>query len=130
MTTRQRQPWDAADILDKPPNARLLRWVRLVILIGWAVLLGLNLPVVILEVQRILSSMPPGPARHATVEKVVLDAIGYFVCLPLFVLGLFGYGVAPRIASSVWTTGGPWFVPIWRSKSEPKRRSKKHSTDS
>ena len=28
-------------------------------------------------------------------------------------LAIFGFGVDVRKAEDVWTSGGPWFVPVW-----------------
>jgi hypothetical protein len=113
-----RSPWVTAD----PPSPRVLRWVRAGILGGWIAVLLFRIPVVIADARNILNSMPAGAARRAALESVVANALDPLVCLPLFVLAVVGYGIFPRPPGSVWSTGGPWFVPIWRSSKPSKAR--------
>jgi hypothetical protein len=93
-----------------------------VVIIGiWGIVLFTHGPVVFSRLQMILSSMPPGASRRAALEPVLQDAGVSLFCLPLVALAIFGFGVFPRRAADVWSTGGPWFVPMWRSSK--KRRS-------
>jgi hypothetical protein len=113
---RTHRPW----LTDDPPSPRFVRWVRGVIISIWAIVLFAQGPGVFAQLRMILSSMPPGASRRAALESVLQDAGVSFLCVPLVALAIFGFGVFPRRAADVWSTGGPWFVPLWRSSKKPR----------
>jgi hypothetical protein len=111
---RKKRPARWWQLTDEPPNPTFLRWVRVVILIVWAAVLVVGIPDTVSEARSILA-FPPSEIRRAALETLVIESIVKLVAMPFVVLAVFGFGVFPRNVVNVWSTGGPPFVPLWRS---------------
>lgn len=120
--TQTRNSW----LSDAPPRPWILWTVRGLLIGLWVLLLVTNLPSTIERFNHIRSMMPPGPERQAALDNLLEEAVTTLVA-PLLLLMVLGFGVGVRPAIDVWNSGGPWFVPMWRSKKKPRGR-KRHSS--
>ena len=120
MRRKSRNAW----LSNGPPRPWLLWTVRGVLLGVWVLVLVIGVPTVIDELHNLRATMPPGPERQAALDGILEQAVTMLL-LPVVLLAIFGFGVGPRKASDVWATGGPWFVPLWRSD-QRKARTKRH----
>ena len=122
---KTRDPWRSDDA---PPRPWILWTVRGLLIAVWVYLMIATVPSTIERVNHIRSIMPPGPERRAALDSVIEQAVTTLV-MPLFLLAIFGFGVFPRRATDVWNSGGPWFVPLWRSEKKGISRKRTSSRD-
>ena len=116
MPRKTRKEW----LSDAPPRPWLL-WTIRGLLGGFALLtLAVGVPAIFIQIHDIRTTMPYGPERQAAIDGVIEQAVRLLL-VPLFLLAVFGFGVFPRKATDVWSTGGPWFVPLWRSDKKKTR---------
>ena len=99
-----------------PPRARFLKWVRRVIVVGWAVLIVASAPSFVKDMQRAWAT-PSGPTRRMAVADVIVNVVMVDVALPFGALAMFGYGVVPK--RNYLITGKP---PVGLSWDEAKRK--------
>lgn len=115
---------------DAPPRPWLL-WTARIVIVGFAiVVLVLEVPDAISSIRNILATMPPGSDRTAALDAILQNDV-VTVVVPLLLLVTIGFGVGIRPAVNVWNSGGPWFVPMWRSKKprHPNADDRASSTD-
>jgi hypothetical protein len=122
VTKKATKTW----LSDDPPRPWLLWTVRSLLIALSVLMLAATVPNSIERVHTIRATMPVGPERQAALDSVIEEAVTSCIA-PLLLLAIFGFGVFPRQAPHVWNTGGPWFIPIWRSEkkkpSQQRRRS-------
>ena len=110
---------------DRPPRRWLLWTLRgLSIVVFGGLLIG-HVPHLIERVHN-MRSMPVGAERETALDGIIDETVTSVIG-PLMLLVVFGFGIFPRSAISVWTWGGPWFVPMWRADKQqndrPRRRA-------
>ena len=115
MTRTGSKPTQRRWISDDPPSRRLLWWVRGIIIMLWIASIVADGPGLLERARSVYASIPPGAARRAALEPILQDAVLFLFCLPMLLLAILGFGVFPRKATDVWATGGPWFVPMWKT---------------
>ena len=105
------------------PRAGILKWVRRVIVVGWAALIVASAPSFVNDMQRAWAQ-PSGPLRRMAVADVIVNAVMVDIALPFAALAMFGYGVVPN--RNYLITGKPPVGLSWdeaqRKKDAKKRR--------
>jgi hypothetical protein len=114
VNQKKRAAW--WEITNDPPSPRFLRWSRGIIIVGWAIALIVGVPTVVSDAKTILRTYPPGERRQEAMRTLIEESGTLLVAVPGMALAIFGFGIRPRRATSVWMQGRPWFTPLWQTR--------------
>ena len=123
MSEGQRRHSKRLRLTAGPPSSAFIKWVRRVIVVGWAVLVLASAPSFVEEARRVWA-MSSGPSRREALADLIVEAMMVDLALPFAALAMFGYGVVPN--RNYLITGKPPVGLSWdeaqRKKDAKKRR--------